>query len=293
MKKIVLVPVIIAVLLPFVISACTAETLSVEPTFTPIPPTPATPAEVRAVFNYDPLQPLEVDWGEVNEKDGVEVQTISYASTMGDRVPAYFVKPAGAGPFPAVIFLHCGHNTSCNKTEFIYEANQLAKRGIASLSIDGPLRRISEANFEAGSMFIYSVQDVMRAVDLVGSLPEIDGGKIGYVGHSYGATTGGILAGVDTRITAFVFMAGHAQVSIAAGPESIDYLDAIHYIPYASHASLLFQSAEQDRFVSREGAKLFYEVASEPKEIRWYDTDHDFNSEARNDRLDWLVDHLQ
>jgi fermentation-respiration switch protein FrsA (DUF1100 family) len=94
-------------------------------------------------------------------------------------------------------------------------------------------------------------------------------------------------------LAALIFMAGHSQVSIAAGPESIHYLDAIHYIPHASHAALLFQSAEQDRFVSREGAEQFYEAASEPKEIRWYNTDHDFNSEARNDRLDWLVEHLK
>jgi len=175
----------------------------------------------------------------------------------------------------------------------IQTANQLAKLGVVSLLIDGPLIRMSDANFDPETMFIYSVLDIRRGVDLLGSMPEIDGGKIGYVGHSYGATTGGILAGVETRIKALVLMAGHAQISQLDDPESIQYLDAVNYIGFADHASLLFQFAEQDLFISIDAATFYYDSASQPKEIRWYDSYHDFNSEARNDRIEWLVDQLQ
>lgn len=30
-------------------------------------------------------------------------------------------------------------------------------------------------------------------------------------------------------------------------------------------------------------------AASDPKEVKWYDTDHFFNDEARKDRMDWLA----
>lgn len=289
MKTISWSPVTLIITLVLLLSACSPSNPPVEPTLTPIPPTPSTPKELLEPFSYDASLPLEVEWGKMNDTDGVEVHTISYASLMGDRVPAYYVKPAGEGPYPAVIFLHCGHKASCTKTEFTYEAIQLAKIGIASLSIDGPLLRMPEANFDPGLMFINSVLDIRRAVDLLGSLPEIDGGKIAYVGHSYGATTGGILAGVETRLIGFVLMAGHAEISKLDGPKEIQYLDAVNYIGHGDQAALFFQFAEQDLFISHDAANFFYKAASQNKEIQWYDSDHDFNTEARNDRAEWLV----
>ena len=50
--------------------------------------------------------------------------------------------------------------------------------------------------------------DLLRAVDLLTSRSEVDAGRIGYVGHSFGALFGGILAGVEKRIKAFVLMSG-------------------------------------------------------------------------------------
>ena len=282
--------VIVLITISLLLSACSPSALSVEPTLTPIPPTASTPQELLEYFVYDTSLPLEAEWGKMNDTDDIEVHTISYASLMGDRVPAYLVKPAGVGPYPGVIFLHCGHSASCTKTEFTYEAIQLAKMGIVSLSIDGPLLRMSEANFDPEQMFIYSVLDVRRAVDLLGSLPEIDGGKIAFVGHSYGATTGGILAGVETRLIGFILMAGHAEISKLDGPEEIQFLDAVNYIGHADQAALFFQFAEQDLFISHDAANFYFEAASQNKEILWYDSDHDFNSEARNDRAEWLVE---
>ena len=285
--------ILLFLILLITLPACSPAGSTPEATSTPLPPTSSAPPDLLEPFTYDPLLPLDIDWGKTRETEGVEVHTISYASLMGDRVPAYYVKPVGEGPYPAVIFLHCGHNASCTKAEFAYEANQLAQRGIASLSIDGPLLRMSDANFDPEQMFIYSVLDIRRGVDLLVSQPEIDGGKIGYVGHSYGASTGGILAGVETRIKALVFMVGHPQVSVANAEPEIEHLDAIHFIPYSGHAASLFQFAEQDLFIDSEAAAYYFEIALEPKEIRWYDADHDLNSQAMYDRLDWLEEHLK
>jgi hypothetical protein len=33
-------------------------------------------------------------------------------------------------------------------------------------------------------------------------------------------------------------------------------------------------------------------AASEPKEIRWYDADHDLGEQAAKDRLDWVGEQL-
>ena len=263
----------------------TATALKAEPTL-------STPAELPRNFEYDAETPLNVDIGSESEVDGIQVIDLSYDSLMGDTVPATLVIPAGEGPFPAVLYLHCGHSASCNKARFIPEMIELAGYGIASLAINGPLLRMSKANFDPEPMFIYSVLDIRRGIDFLSSLPEIDPDRIGYVGHSYGATTGGILAGVEPRIRAFVLMAGHAQVSVADGPASIAYLDAVNYIGQASPAAVYFQFAEEDLFISHEAAELFYQTASEPKYITWYPTGHDFNPDARHDRIAWLVEQL-
>jgi cephalosporin-C deacetylase-like acetyl esterase len=47
-----------------------------------------------------------------------------------------------------------------------------------------------------------------RGVDLLVARKDIDPKRIAYVGHSYNATVGGFLSGVDKRVAAFVLMAG-------------------------------------------------------------------------------------
>jgi hypothetical protein len=47
-----------------------------------------------------------------------------------------------------------------------------------------------------------------RAIDFVPSRPEVDPRRLGYVGHSFGAMFGGILAGVESRVAGFALMAG-------------------------------------------------------------------------------------
>ena len=39
-------------------------------------------------------------------------------------------------------------------------------------------------------------------------------------------------------------------------------------------------------------AQRFFEAASEPKEIRWYDAGHFLNEQARQDRMAWLGERL-
>ena len=74
--------------------------------------------------------------------------------------------------------------------------------------------------------------------------------------------------------------------------ETIAAVDAIHFIGHAAPAALLFQFARRDQFISEQEALRYWSAASEPREIRWYDTDHFFNDQARQDRLAWLGERL-
>jgi len=60
---------------------------------------------------------------------------------------------------------------------------------------------------------VQTVIDLRRAVDVVLSRPGVDPKRIGFVGHSFGATWGGVLAGVEKRIKAYVLMAGLPDIA--------------------------------------------------------------------------------
>lgn len=94
-------------------------------------------------LDYDRHAPLDIKQAGVEQRGGVAVHDISYASPKGGRVPAYLVVPNGNGPFAAVIWGHWYWENSefCNRKEFLDEAVALANAGVVSLLTDGPIAR--------------------------------------------------------------------------------------------------------------------------------------------------------
>ncbi len=172
--------------------------------------------ELRRMFDYERNLPLDVKKLGVEDKSGVSVHDISYASSKGGRVTACLVAPSGKKrKFAGIIFMH-GRPGSRNS--FLDEALSLAKAGAVSLLIDAPFSRSGESKRDFDptvtkpkndrDIYIQTVVDLRRGVDLLLSRSDIDPKRIGFVGHSYGAHTGAILAGVEKRIKAYVIMSG-------------------------------------------------------------------------------------
>lgn len=271
------------------------------------------------MFGYDVQASLDIeDLSPPQDRDGVTVRDLAYASPRGGKVTAYLVVPAGSGPFAGVLFLHPGQ---WDRSGFLDEAVRCAQLGAAALSVDGSghrperfaLPRPRTAD-EHHARWTQAIVDLQRGLDLLTSRPDVDPGRLGYVGHSYGATLGGVLAGIETRVVAYVLMAGlvahsewwrsseheyYRQFREQVTPEQLDEMvetmapvDAIHYIGHAAPAALLFQFARHDQFISEQEALRYFQAASEPKEMRWYDTDHFFDDRARQDRIAWLSEQL-
>lgn len=95
-----------------------------------------------------------------------------------------------------------------------------------------------------------STSDLIRTVDALAALPEIDDGRIGFLGFGVGAVAGSYLLGHDARIKAAVL----GNVGGGHGPAA---LDPATYIAQVRGASLLFADGEAS------GAS--YEAAPEPK----------------------------
>ena len=272
-------------------------------------------------FDYDSKTPLDVQDAGSENRDGIQVQTISYASLKGGRVPAYLVLPKGKGPFPAIIYAHWAMKGSSmrNKTEFLDEALVMARAGVLSLLIDAPFARpgfVESADplgpQETDVMF-QQILDVRRGVDLLTSRSDVDPGRIAFVGHSFDAQVGGVLSGVEHRIKSYVLMCGVLAVSdevlsndpemtairAKLGDENIrnylsnyEWLDPVHYISHAAPSALFLQHARVDGISGAGPAEHFFGIATEPKLLKIYDAPHALNAEARHDRAEWLQKQL-
>ncbi|WP_078410694.1 alpha/beta hydrolase family protein [Priestia abyssalis] len=279
------------------------------------------------MLDYERSLSLDFEESSCIEKDGYTVRDVSYLSPYGGKVPAYLVVPDTGGPFPAVVFMHPGQG---NRTTFLSEAEALALKGIVSLLITAPAMRsrspkgLSEEQklnlmietITNIKQYTQTVVDIQRGVDLLCSFENIDLNRLAYIGHSLGATWGGVLAGIEERIKSYVLMAGFSSVSewhkTSEHPlavliraklsrekfnkfiSELEPLDAIHYINKATPASLLFQFVHDDEFVPKHQADTFYSFASSPKEISWYKTDHLFTNcdAAYQERTQWIIKRL-
>jgi cephalosporin-C deacetylase-like acetyl esterase len=268
-------------------------------------------------FDYDRKSPLDIKEIGVEERDGVIVHDLTYASPKGGRVPAYLVVPAGTGPFAAILFGHWAMDGSPtrNRTEFLEEATAFAHAGAVSLLIDAPFVRPGfipqqdPLSPQQAEVELQQILDLRRGVDLLLSRSDVDPKRVAYVGHSFDAGMGGILSGVEKRIKTFVLMAGLLSVTDtvlsddtgmvkfrqATGEQKVreylqtySWLDPAYYIAHAAPASLLLQHARVDGHAGEGQARHFLALASAPKELKIYEATHALNAQARRDRYDWL-----
>jgi len=289
------------------------QATAVAATVTAAVPTPAPVSidELRPLFDYDAEAPLDVEEVGVEQQDGIAVHDVSYASPMGGRVTAYLVVPPGEGPFAGVLFAHPGGG---DRSYFLDEAVTLTRAGAVSVLVDAPWARPEpwQRQFDYTpendrAVYIQDVVDLRRAVDLLVEREEVDPERIGFVGYSYGAHTGGVLSGVETRIRAYALVSGIPRQSdripwhiastlpvedLVAYLEAIRPLDAVNYVGHAAPAALLFQCGREDEIVGAEDFLRYYEAGSQPKQILWYDAGHRLNEQAQNDRDRWLGERL-
>lgn len=263
-------------------------------------------------FAYKKSASFDLKEDSTKKEDGVTIRDVNYAAytTERGRIKAYIVSPAGKGRYAGILFFHWLGEPNGDRNEFLGEAVELAKRGSVSLLIQGYFPwTIQPTNGETDRQrVIDETIEVRRALDLLMLQPNVDRKRIGYVGHDYGAMYGSILSGIDKRVRAYVFVAGmgnfgdwslkYWKAPSASGADKyrsvMASVDPVSYLGRAAPASLLFQFSSADKYISKATATEYYESASRPKEIRWYETDHAMHIEAvRKDRGDWLTRQLR
>lgn len=272
-------------------------------------------------FDYDKSAPLELKTLGTEKRGDATVYDITYASPKGGVVPAYLVVPAkGKGPFAAVIWGHWYWTNSemRNRKQFLDEAVALAPAGVVSLLTDGTIARpgyvaaSSPLDEKSAAEKVQQVIDMRRGVDLLLARKDVDPKRIAFVGHSYNASVGATLSGVDRRFKAFVLMAGsisdevnirtggYEQFRRQVGPEKFDaymanhlYLDEGKFVSHAAPATVFLQYATQEPFLTPERAREYEKVVSQPRRFKLYEAPHALNAEARRDRIAFLTEQLK
>jgi dienelactone hydrolase len=271
-------------------------------------------------LDYTHNASLDIKKTGVEKWGNVSVHDISYASPKGGRVPAYLVVPDGKGPFAAILWGHWywPNSSMRNRTEFLDEAIVLAHSGVVSLLPDGPIARPGHVdnnvplNEDQIVDLVQAIVDMRRGADLLLARSDVDPARLAYVGHSYSASVGGFLSGIDKRFKTFVLMAGglsdasdlqtedYKQYRQKVGPQKFDtfvakysWLDPGLFVSHAAPATIFLQYAAQEKFLTPERARAYETLVSKPKQFKLYAAPHALNAEARRDRVAFLCEQLR
>ncbi len=191
------------------------------------------------------------------------------------RVFGYLARPKeGTGPFPAMVLVHGGGGHA-----FAEWATLWAERGYVAIAMDlsgrgpdgnrlpngGPEQSDEEkfrdfAPGEADQMWTYhAVAAAVRAHSLLASLPEVDKGRIGVTGISWGGYLTCIIAGIDDRVGVAVPVYGcgfldansywiepnFKKMGVANTKQWSDLFDPSRYLPGVS-CPILFVNGTND-----------------------------------------------
>jgi dienelactone hydrolase len=258
--------------------------------------------------NYDKDLPFISRLVNKNNEEGIESQLLVTSSPFGYRRMAELIQPENQKPNTAILYVHWyePEAPNSNRSQFVQEATEMAKRGAACLLIetmwsdlDFFLKRTQEDDFQNS---VQQVVDIRRAMDFLLSQPNIDPNRFAYVGHDFGGMYGVLTGSLDKRPTHYVIMAAtprfpdwYLYLPKLEGEAREAYIrqmaeiDPITHIGKLSPAPILFQFATDDFHVPRERAEEFFAAAKEPKELRWYEAGHGLNKDATQERMAWLA----
>jgi dienelactone hydrolase len=278
--------------------------------------TPATPVDLARLLAAESSPIRDVRMVGSRREGDVTIDDISFPSVSGGpRIEAYYVRPTAATTgMPGVLFVHWfgPPAPTSNRTQFLEEAQVLARRGVVSLLVStfwsDPARyraRRWETDFDNS---VAQTKDLRRALDILTLQAGVDTSRIAFVGHDYGAMFGMLLAAVDPRPKAYALIAPAPRFTdwylfgsasgTPAGPDRVAFLSRFAAIEPVNvvgriRAPVFFQFGESDRYTPRKDFIELYLAAADPKRIATYPSGHEMTDEIiRHDRITWLAEQL-
>ncbi|MGA2131599.1 MAG: prolyl oligopeptidase family serine peptidase [Bryobacteraceae bacterium] len=265
--------------------------------------------ELAKLYDYDRAVSLNLEQKEMDARGGYKLYSIIYSLPKSGRMPGYLVVPDGGGRKPAIIWMHSG-----GAIQFLGDAVLMAKLGAISVLVGQSEDTPAGTPEKSRDQMIIDIIGLRRAADLLQARDDVDFTRLALVGHSYGAMMGAVAVSIDHRFQAVVFESGLLGMSIHVGTSPgawaagvrrqlgsglqdflklISVVDDKNYIGHAPAIPKLFQSAWYDPGVPHKDSEDFYQEATGPKQMKWYDSGHDIDSAAAiADRARFLADTL-
>lgn len=264
-------------------------------------------------FAYDSKLPFDLRVLDTEEKDGVRKEHLTFQSTRGVRVFAYFYRPVSPASrqSPSVILLHGGGPGGKENPAVTQIGPLLTRGGWNVLAID--MQHFGERSTDLLTTFtdpekherLYNrppaylawvtqnVKDVSRSFDLLVEQRGADPRRIALVGFSRGAMVATIAGGADRRVGAVALVyGGHFD---ALEREHLPAACPANYIGRISPRPLLMINGTRDTDMIKEtSVEPLQRLAKHPKLIVWAETGHQGPSEEqRSSLLRWLQESLK
>jgi len=233
----------------------------------------------------------------------------------GDRpITAYIVEPleapTGQAARPGLLFAHWFDTEAPNgdRTEFLDEAELLAARGVTSLlpQLTFPWTADPTGSRHDRARVVAEVGRLRVCINVLRSLPGVDGARIGVIGHDFGAMHAVLAAAAEGDVRALVFVAGTPRWADWFLPfwpideDRLDYqrvmrdVDPIEHLPDLEDTKVLLQFARSDFFIAAMTGLELRRAAGEAAELKAYDSEHDMaTDDVRADRLRFLEEALR
>lgn len=213
------------------------------------------------------------------------IEKITFNAAYGnERVVAYLYLPKNADPpFQTLIFFPGSYaqyeEDLVNSVATKWYIDYLVKNGRAVMYpvYKGTFERKKGQEIIWGQTHQFTdwlikwTQDFSRSIDYLETRPDIDTGKIGFYGHSWGGWLGGIIPAVEDRV--------EVNILIVGGFVSRHYpeADMINYVPRIKMPVLMLNGKYDFEFPLETRVKPFYNILGTPEEDKHlfiYETDH-------------------
>ena len=170
------------------------------------------------------IEQVELEDGLVRQHIEIDVSTVSAQGELASewiRAYLFLPKESRKEPQPAMLCLHqtvpIGKQepSGLGGSENLHYALELAKRGYVAIAPDYPsfgeyaFDFASQPQWISGSM--KAIWNNMRCVDLLQQLPQVDGQRIGCIGHSLGGHNTIFTSFFDDRISVAVTSCGFTR----------------------------------------------------------------------------------
>ena len=259
-------------------------------------------------FGYDHRLPFAIQVKSVTDTGGLRRERLSFASTSGVRVTAYFVQQPSAttSPRPAIILLHPGSRLGKDTPRYLDFTDYFARAGFRVFSIDMPYfgeratDLMTSFTEEEKHAKLYNqqptylawvaqlVKDVGRSYDLLVSQRQTDPKRVVLMGFSRGGQMAYLVGAAETRVKGVAALYGghmdHLELEHLAAACPANYIGRIAPRP------LFTMNGINDADYSRDSTVLpLLKLARKPVQSVWLETGHSLPPEdLRAPLVAWL-----